>query len=125
MSILGISCRSIYIFKAFHYRLFYNLASRLKLMFHKNPWKLRTTRQFLIFPKKRRVYTVLRSTHTDKKSREQFELHTSKRLLVCFFQNKHATNLLLSSGFRKYFLATIPAGIGLDEKLIARIHLVN
>jgi small subunit ribosomal protein S10 len=32
-------------------------------------------------PNKRRVFTVLRSPHIDKKSREQFELTTHRRLL--------------------------------------------
>ena len=32
-------------------------------------------------PSKREVFTVLRSPHVDKKSREQFELKTHKRLL--------------------------------------------
>ena len=32
-------------------------------------------------PTKRSVYTVLRSPHVDKKSREQFEIRTHKRLL--------------------------------------------
>ncbi|HNX91625.1 MAG TPA: 30S ribosomal protein S10 [Candidatus Omnitrophota bacterium] len=32
-------------------------------------------------PTKREIYTVLRSPHVDKKSREQFELKTHKRLL--------------------------------------------
>ena len=32
-------------------------------------------------PTKRSVYTVLRSPHVDKKSREQFELHVHKRLI--------------------------------------------
>ena len=32
-------------------------------------------------PTKRTVYTVLRSPHVDKKSREQFEMRTHKRLL--------------------------------------------
>ena len=32
-------------------------------------------------PTKRTIYTVLRSPHIDKKSREQFELKTHKRLL--------------------------------------------
>lgn len=33
------------------------------------------------FPNKRRCFTVLRSPHVDKKSREQFELVTHKRIL--------------------------------------------
>lgn len=32
-------------------------------------------------PTKKELYTVLRSPHVDKKSREQFQLHTHKRLL--------------------------------------------
>ena len=32
-------------------------------------------------PTQRSVYTVLRSPHVDKKSREQFEIRTHKRLL--------------------------------------------
>lgn len=32
-------------------------------------------------PTKRELYTVLRSPHVDKKSREQFEIKTHKRLL--------------------------------------------
>ena len=32
-------------------------------------------------PTERSVYTVLRSPHVDKKSREQFEIRTHKRLL--------------------------------------------
>jgi small subunit ribosomal protein S10 len=35
-------------------------------------------------PKKRQVYTVLRSPVIDKKSREQFELSTHKRLIDIF-----------------------------------------
>ncbi len=33
-------------------------------------------------PTKREVYTVLRSPHVDKKSREQFEIRTHIRLLI-------------------------------------------
>ncbi len=32
-------------------------------------------------PTRRKIYTVLRSPHIDKKSREQFEIRTHKRLL--------------------------------------------
>lgn len=32
-------------------------------------------------PTKKEIYTVLRSPHVDKKSREQFQIHTHKRLL--------------------------------------------
>ena len=32
-------------------------------------------------PTEKQIYTVLRSPHVDKKSREQFEIRTHKRLL--------------------------------------------
>ena len=35
-------------------------------------------------PTKREIYTVLRSVHVDKKSREQFDLSTHKRLIDIF-----------------------------------------
>ncbi|MEK7287650.1 MAG: 30S ribosomal protein S10 [Elusimicrobiota bacterium] len=35
----------------------------------------------VLLPTRRRLYTVLRSPHADKKSREQFELKIHKRLI--------------------------------------------
>ncbi|MBI4668431.1 MAG: 30S ribosomal protein S10 [Elusimicrobia bacterium] len=35
----------------------------------------------VLLPTKRKLYTVLRSPHADKKSREQFELRIHKRLI--------------------------------------------
>ena len=35
----------------------------------------------ILLPTKREVYTVLRSPHVDKKSREQFEIRTHRRVL--------------------------------------------
>ncbi len=40
-----------------------------------------TVRGPVPLPTKRELFTVLRSPHVDKKSREQFELKTHKRLL--------------------------------------------
>ena len=39
-------------------------------------------------------YTVLRSPHVDKKSREQFELRTHKRLIDIFEPNSHTVEVL-------------------------------
>ncbi len=33
-------------------------------------------------PTKREVFTILRSVHVNKKSREQFEIRTNKRLII-------------------------------------------
>ncbi len=35
-------------------------------------------------PTRKEIYTVLRSPHVDRKSREQFEIRTHKRLIVLF-----------------------------------------
>ena len=40
-------------------------------------------------PTKRTVYTVLRSPHVNKKSREQFELNSYKRLLDIYASDFH------------------------------------
>lgn len=39
-------------------------------------------------------YTVLRSPHIDKKSREQFEMRTHKRLIDIFEANPHTVEAL-------------------------------
>ena len=39
-------------------------------------------------PTNLRKYTVLRSPHIDKKSREQFEMRTHKRLLILLTQHR-------------------------------------
>ena len=53
-------------------------------------------------PNKRRCFTVLRSPHVDKKSREQFDLTTHKRILDIVSPSEKTMNdlmkLNLSSG---------------------------
>ena len=52
-------------------------------------------------PTRRNLYTVLRSPHVDKKSREQFEIRTHKRLLDILepTPNTVATTPMISSHF--------------------------
>ena len=57
-------------------------------------------------PTKREVYTVLRSPHVDKKSREQFELKTHKRLLDIVDATTKTIDAL-----RKLYL---PAGVDVE-----------
>ena len=45
-------------------------------------------------PTRRKVYTVLRSPHIDKKSREQFELRTHKRLIDIHEANARTAEVL-------------------------------
>ncbi|OQA36227.1 MAG: 30S ribosomal protein S10 [Candidatus Dependentiae bacterium ADurb.Bin331] len=46
-------------------------------------------------PNKRRCFTVLRSPHIDKKSREQFELTTHKRIVDIVAPSEETMNALM------------------------------
>ena len=59
-------------------------------------------------PTKREVFTVLRSPHVDKKSREQFQIKTHKRLLEIVNPTAKTIDLL-----RKLDL---PAGVNVEIK---------
>ncbi|WP_213358026.1 30S ribosomal protein S10 [Chlamydiifrater phoenicopteri] len=60
-------------------------------------------------PTKREVYTVLRSPHVDKKSREQFEIRTHKRLI----------DILAPTGKTIDALKTLSLPAGVDIKIKA------
>lgn len=59
-------------------------------------------------PTKREIYTVLRSPHVDKKSREQFDLSTHKRLIDIFEPTSKTIDAL-----RKL---NLPAGVDVEIK---------
>ncbi len=59
-------------------------------------------------PTKREIYTVLRSPHVDKKSREQFQLKTHKRLLDIINPTNKTVDAL-----RKL---NLPAGVDVEIK---------
>lgn len=61
-------------------------------------------------PVNRSLYTVLRSTNIDKKSREQFELRIHKRLIEVKNPTKEVTEAL--SNFN------LPAGIDVEIKTL-------
>lgn len=54
-------------------------------------------------------YTILRSVHTDKKSREQFEIRTHKRLLDILNPNQKTVDALMK--------LDLPAGVDVEIKL--------
>ena len=60
-------------------------------------------------PTRRTVYTVLRSPHVDKKSREQFETRAHKRII-----DIHNTNNKTVDSLSKL---DIPAGVDIEIKL--------
>lgn len=60
-------------------------------------------------PTKRSVWTVLRSPHVDKKSREQFEMRVHKRLI----EITQATQQTMDSLMK----LELPAGVDIEIKL--------
>ena len=60
-------------------------------------------------PTKRSVYTVLRSPHVDKKSREQFEIRTHKRLIDIVEPGSKTIDTLMK--------LNLPAGVDIEIKL--------
>ncbi len=59
-------------------------------------------------PTKRTVYTVLRSPHVDKKSREQFETRIHKRLMDIYDSTPQTVDALMK--------LNLPAGVDVEIK---------
>ena len=59
-------------------------------------------------PPKRTVYTVLRSPHVDKKSREQFETRVHKRLIEIYDSTPQTVDALMK--------LDLPAGVDVEIK---------
>lgn len=59
-------------------------------------------------PTRREIYTVLRSPHVDKKSREQFEIRTHKRLIDILDPTGKTVDALRT--------LTLPAGVDINIK---------
>jgi len=59
-------------------------------------------------PTKRTVYTVLRSPHVDKKSREQFETRIHKRLIEIYDSTPQTVDALMK--------LNLPAGVDVEIK---------
>lgn len=57
-------------------------------------------------PTKRRLYTVLRSTNIDKKSREQFEMRIHKRLIDIYESSQDTIESMMK--------IELPAGIDIE-----------
>jgi small subunit ribosomal protein S10 len=59
-------------------------------------------------------YTVLRSPHVDKKSREQFEIRTHKRLIDIFEPTPQTVDALMK--------LDLPAGVDVEIKAFGKEH---
>ena len=60
-------------------------------------------------PTKKRVYTVIRSPHVDKTSREQFEIRTHKRLIDIIDSTPQTIDSLMK--------LDLPAGVEVEIKV--------
>lgn len=60
-------------------------------------------------PTKKTVYTVLRSPHVDKKSREQFEMRSHKRLIDILNSTSKTVDALMK--------LELPAGVDVEIKV--------
>lgn len=60
-------------------------------------------------PTRRTLYTVLRSPHVDKKSREQFETRVHKRLIDIYHSSSKTIDALMK--------LEIPAGVDIEIKV--------
>ena len=60
-------------------------------------------------PTKRSVYTILRSPHVDKKSREQFETRIHKRLIDIYHSSSKTIDALMK--------LELPAGVDIEIKV--------
>ena len=60
-------------------------------------------------PTRKRTYTVLRSPHIDKKSREQFEIATHKRLIDILDSKPQTVDALMK--------LDLPAGVDVEIKV--------
>jgi len=65
-------------------------------------------------PTKINKYTVLRSPHVDKKSREQFEVRTHKRLIDIFEPTPQTVDALMK--------LDLPAGVDVEIKAFGKEH---
>ena len=63
-------------------------------------------------PTRKTVYTVLRSPHVDKKSREQFEMRTHKRLLDIFEWTPQTVDALTK--------LELPAGVEVEIRTMGK-----
>ncbi len=60
-------------------------------------------------PTKKRIFTVLRSPHVNKKSREQFQLNTHKRLIDIFSSSTKTIDVLMKM--------ELPSGVEVEIKI--------
>lgn len=104
--------------KSFHPNFISLFSKSLKKIQKQNPWKKKILiSNMTSFPKKTKVFTVLRSPHVDKKSREQFEIRTSKSIFYVteVLNSSNTLDIVLTSFFSNLLKSKLTAGLGLSE----------
>lgn len=90
--------------------------AKFRLLANSNEFKV----SYSHLPNKRKVYTVLRSPHIDKKSREQFEMRTYTSLITLDIHNKIDMSVLI-----KDFKESLQSGISLKIKFFNNEQLAR
>ena len=74
-------------------------------------------------PTVKNKYCVLRSPHVDKKSREQFEIRTHKRLLDILEPTQQTVDALMNSSFpRAWMWRSRPSARNISSRELSREH---
>ena len=68
-------------------------------------------------PTHKKIFTVLRSPHVNKKSREQFKLSAYKRLLDIYSSSSKTIDALMK--------LELPSGVEVEIKVIIKISLIK
>ena len=76
--------------------------------------RARRSRDRFRYPTVKNKYSVLRSPHVDKKSREQFEIRTHKRLLDILEPTQQTVDALMK--------LELPAGVDVEIKAFGKEH---
>lgn len=92
--------------KSYDHRLIDNSAAKVVETIKKNGSEVKGP---IPLPTEKQIYTVLRSPHVNKKSREQFEMRTHKRLVDVISPSKATIEALTR--------INLPSGVDIEIKL--------
>ncbi len=92
--------------KSYDHRLVDSSAAKIVATIKKNGAEVKGP---IPLPTEKQIYTILRSPHVNKKSREQFEMRTHKRLVDVVSPNKETIEALTK--------LNLPSGVDIEIKL--------
>ena len=108
--------------KSFYIRFIYIFIKKLSFILRRKLKQKIIFFKIIFLPSKKKIYTVLKSTHVNKKSKEQFQSKKYQAILHIIFKNNKITKILhlkilkfLNLGKKNLFL---PLQIKVLEKVI-------